>query len=163
MRNWIGYDRGSALEQDQYVDWCIGALDDVMDWDPDGTIALTGTLERPEEMTPIAECISPICNECDIRFGDMDEQQRAHHRVYRGMILVCCEGYWMINPRALGLPDEIGKNWQDWTKVSDDDIAEATHEDGGRAHFEGKYGTKEEIEDRMRGIESEWDEGEGDD
>lgn len=51
---------------------------------------------------------STICQEC----GETPTPGGYPHVLDAdGFVLICCEGYWQINPNMIGLPDE---QWSDW-------------------------------------------------
>jgi hypothetical protein len=50
----------------------------------------------------IGKYLTPTCPECDERPYD-DEGDDGSHIVISGFIVIGCEGYWAINPNALGI------------------------------------------------------------
>ncbi len=49
--------------------------------------------------------LSPICPECD----QMPQPQDGIHVVLGAAVVIGCEGYWIINPNVVGIPNP---NWQ---------------------------------------------------
>jgi hypothetical protein len=57
----------------------------------------------------VAPWMSTRCDECGLVPGD-----DGHHVVHPdGYVIVGCEGYWQVNPNAVGLDHP---RWQDWTE-----------------------------------------------
>lgn len=121
-------------EEARYLTKCIEQIDTVHD-DRD-----------------INQWLTTHCTECDRGVERFSEKDKTLHRTYQGYVLVGCEGYWFINPVALGLRDEEASGWSDWTEFTDDDVADAQ---GNDQHFGEKYGTKQGIEDKMKGVDPE--------
>jgi len=48
---------------------------------------------------------SPICPECD----ELPPPEDGVHTVLGATVVVGCEGYWVINPNVVGIPNP---NWQ---------------------------------------------------
>jgi hypothetical protein len=115
----------SAQEQ-QYFEACCDAIDTVMN--SDGAL---GTIH---------EWITPVCTECGTATQLMSDREKARHRIYRGHVVVGCEGYWLIDPKAVPIPSRplrrgepasnlneerrilwgtTGENWSDWTQEQD--------------------------------------------
>lgn len=91
-------------------------------------MGVEGALE--EERVP-DRYLTNVCPECGDTIDTWDAATRDVHvvtntandgdpKVYA--VVVACEGYWVINPEVVGLPRD---NWQDWTEVTDADVAEA--------------------------------------
>lgn len=55
--------------------------------------------------TVIAGYLSPVCPEC----GQLGDGQDGRHVVLGSAVVVGCEGYWVIDPNAVGIPRP---NWQ---------------------------------------------------
>jgi len=49
------------------------------------------------------------CRECGCIPDAHDPE--PDHVLYAGYVLIGCEGYWQVNPRALGID---APRWQDW-------------------------------------------------
>jgi len=67
------------------------------------------------------------CTECNVHVDRMTEAERAAHEIidmevewFSPWVIVGCEGYWMVNPTAVGM--ELG-NWQDWREIHCGDCA----------------------------------------
>jgi len=67
------------------------------------------------------------CTECNVHVDRMTEAERAAHEIidmevewFSPWVLVGCEGYWMVDPAAVGM--ERG-NWQDWREIHCGDCA----------------------------------------
>lgn len=57
----------------------------------------------------IEKWLTTKCTECG---AEPDEGDAEHIFTAEGYILIGCEGYWIINPNALGIDRP---NWDDWT------------------------------------------------
>jgi hypothetical protein len=55
--------------------------------------------------TRVAPYLSPICPEC----GQLAGPEDGVHIVLGAVVVVGCEGYWVINPNVVGIPSP---NWQ---------------------------------------------------
>lgn len=55
--------------------------------------------------------LTPRCPEC----GQIPREADGLHQVFVGHVLIGCEGYYAIDPNAVGIESE---GWQDWTKTS---------------------------------------------
>lgn len=71
------------------------------------TDAARDAIDRGDES--ISRWLRPFCVECGaVPHAAGTEQD---HVLYRGYVLVGCEGYHQINPNALGL---AAPRWEDW-------------------------------------------------
>jgi len=92
-----------------------------------------GALE--EERVP-AQYLTDTCPECGEAVTEYLDAMEGPHVVTRVSndpegpkgyyVIIACEGFWVINPESVGLPLD---NWQDWTVVTADDVAEANGAD----------------------------------
>lgn len=72
----------------------------------------------------LSRWLTRTCPECgQERHDDWDRHDRTdpdhydeHHIVYKGHIVIGCEGYWVIEPRSVGIDSEY---WNDWTEEED--------------------------------------------
>ena len=55
--------------------------------------------------TRVAPYLSPICPEC----GQLAGPEDGVHIMLGAVVVVGCEGYWVINPNVFGIPSP---NWQ---------------------------------------------------
>lgn len=63
------------------------------------------------------------CTECDTHVDAMTEAERGAHEIVEleeRWILVGCEGYWLVDPAAVGM---VRGNWQDWRELHCGDCA----------------------------------------
>lgn len=95
-----------ASERDAYLRICGEALD------------------RKDRDQEIQRYCTPICPECGMNALDMTQVQKDWHDWYidangrvTTIILIACEGYWVINPRKLGMAGP--QEWSDWTEPQD--------------------------------------------
>src|SRR6266576_1672064 len=63
--------------------------------------------------TDISRWISKTCPECS---SEADLMGYDHICDKEGNVLIGCEGYWVINPRVLGLDNP---DWDDWMEYVD--------------------------------------------
>jgi len=63
---------------------------------------VTALMRRDPAVWPY---LSPICPEC----GQVPEAADGIHVVLGAAVVIGCEGYWVINPNAVGIPKP---NWQ---------------------------------------------------
>jgi hypothetical protein len=63
---------------------------------------ITALMRRDPAVQPY---LSPICPEC----GKVPEADDGIHVVLGTAVVIGCEGYWVINPNAVGIPRP---NWQ---------------------------------------------------
>lgn len=85
----FGWSHASRRARDrEYVNACV----DVLDTDYDSLL----------------KWVTRFCPECE----ELIEAEDRNHLTHEGIVLIGCEGYWVISPKALGLNPG---NWQDWT------------------------------------------------
>jgi hypothetical protein len=58
----------------------------------------------------IVRWLTTTCTECD--HEPIAEGTEREHGMLGDFVLIGCEGYWLINPNAVGIYNE---NWYDWT------------------------------------------------
>jgi hypothetical protein len=92
---------------------------------------------RAADTTAIARWRTRTCPECqDILTAD--GQYPDGHVVVNGAVVIGCEGYYVIDPAALGQPDP---HWADWTADYDDYVTCQQH---GRANVMD-WGTRPDL------------------
>lgn len=65
---------------------------------------------RPQDLTA-------TCTECGVEATEIYNDDEAYHETAQTLdgtlvVILGCEGYWIINPASLGYTDR--PNWQDW-------------------------------------------------
>lgn len=72
---------------------------------------------RKAPLEVVKDYLTTVCPECgrDKTYSDFDFHPWIHQMI-GPFIAIACEGYWVINPNAVGIsrPD-----WNDWTKSED--------------------------------------------
>lgn len=93
---------GGDLRADMFS---MGALDEIETYCAAVVAAPLGT---------IAPWLTYECPECEDSFSATDSYSAfaAEHATIGSFVIVGCEGAWVVNPNAVGIPTE---NWQDWT------------------------------------------------
>lgn len=66
----------------------------------------------------LARWTTGVCPECGTRPGptEPDPDRFAEHAMIRETVVIGCEGYWVINPNAVGIDSP---NWHDWNLPTD--------------------------------------------
>jgi len=85
----------NAYEEGKYLEGCMDAID----------------LVDEDRTQGFRDHLTTQCTECDTEVATMSPRSATLHRIYRGYVLVGCEGYLTIDPRTMGLDMP---NWQDW-------------------------------------------------
>ncbi|WP_063729021.1 hypothetical protein [Streptomyces sp. RTd22] len=79
---------------------------------------------KPEELeyldavrqTPLGRIepyLSSVCRDCD---GQVDSSNLAGHVMIGSHVVICCEGYFMVDPNVVGIPSP---NWSDWREKAE--------------------------------------------
>ena len=66
------------------------------------TAVITALMRNDPAVQPY---LSPLCPECD----QVPEPEDGIHVVLGAAVVIGCEGYWVINPNRIGIPNP---NWQ---------------------------------------------------
>lgn len=102
----------TPFEESKYLEGCVKRIDRV--------------LGDPEVPDTTKEYMTPLCPECNMDIRGMNDQQLLWHRIYRGNILIACEGYLVIDPMLAGVNRD---SWSDWTKIVDETADDAKEGD----------------------------------
>jgi hypothetical protein len=84
--------------------------------------AVTAAIDDPETDTSSLG-LRQICTECGEHVEAMTESERAAHVIvepFERWIIVGCEGYWLVDPAAVGM---VRGNWRDWRELHCGDCA----------------------------------------
>lgn len=111
-------------EEIRYIDAVMDRIDDWSALQQRAYGELTD--EQKTKVAEIERYLTQRCDECDLTVDEMSERHRVLHRVYKGQVMVCCEGYWVINPNIVGIEN---KNWSDWTELTDAEIEDELGDD----------------------------------
>ena len=81
---------------------------------PEGVEYVKAVIKGINELNPdIVPYMTTTCTECDA----LGIKRPDDHCLFAGMVIIGCEGYWLINP-AIVL-DNYKREWYDWTKGID--------------------------------------------
>lgn len=63
-------------------------------------------------LTDVVAWLTEECTECGTSLRTASEARfRRDHVLLGRFVIVGCEGYWLVNPNAVGIPSEA---WNDW-------------------------------------------------
>ncbi len=79
--------------------------------------AVTSRIVTADGRETIERWLTPRCPECEHDAEDMSDSDLAAHIIIDGFVVVACEGYWVIDPNAVGIDSD---SWGDWTEADDE-------------------------------------------